>query len=261
MPVVYERGYLIPAVNNEQTDYVACAVQLAQSIRDWHPNARICLLTNIDCEDPVFDIVRQLPYGDTATEAWKLSNDWQVFQASPFRQTIKLEADMIVASPIDHWWTMLEHRDMVISTGARDFYNRLATSRRYRKLFDANNLPDVYNAVTYWRVSKTAMEFFNLVQQIFTHWAEFKKLLMMPDEVPTTDVVYAMAAVIIGPERVILPPGMSPTIVHMKKDLVGLQSPDWTRELVWENTQPGLRIHTVAQVGFVHYHVKEWRMQ
>jgi len=261
LPIVYERGYLIPAINNGHTDYVACAVQLAQSIRDWHPDARICLLTNIHCDHAVFDLVRQLPHGDTAIEAWKLSNDWQVLQASPFRQTIELEADMIAASPIDHWWTMLQHRDVVVSTGARDFYNRSATSRRYRKLFDANNLPDVYNAVTYWRVSKTAMEFFNLVRQIFTHWSEFKKLLMMPDEVPTTDVVYAMAAMIMGPERVTLPAGFGPTIVHMKKDLVGLQSPDWTRELVWENTQPGLRIHTVAQVGFVHYHVKEWRMQ
>ena len=34
---------------------------------------------------------------------------------------------------------------------------------------------------------------------------------------------------------------------------------NWTEELVWESTNPGLRIQTVAQSGLVHYHVKDWR--
>jgi len=72
--------------------------------------------------------------------------------------------------------------------------------------------------------------------------------------------VYAMAAVILGPEQVTLPAGLGPTIVHMKKEMIPLLSDDWTKELVWENTNPGLRIHTVAQSGFVHYHVKDWRI-
>lgn len=257
MPILCERGYLIPAIDTDSVDYLSCAIQLARSIKDWHPDANISVLTVKRCDDPVFDHVIPLPFGDLEGYA----NDWQIFHASPYRQTIKLEADMIAASPVDHWWTMLEHRDVVISVGARNFYNKSATSRKYRRLFDANNLPDVYNAITYWRVSKTAQEFFNLVRQIFTHWNEFKKLLKHPDEQPTTDVVYGMAAVIMGPERVTLPPGLGPTIVHMKQDLIGTQSPDWTKELVWENTHPGLRIHTVAQEGFVHYHNKEWRIQ
>jgi len=225
-------------------DYVACAEQLAASIRQWHPTAEITILTK-----------EMLPHGDLGGFA----NDWQVFYASPYRQTIKLEADMIVASPIDHWWTMFEHRDVVISTGCRDIYNQPGQSRRYRGIFDHNHLPDVYNAVTYWRVSNTAMEFFNLVRKIFNEWDSFKKLLQVPDELPTTDVVYAMAAVIIGPERVTLPVGLGPSIVHMKKEMIPLLSDNWSNEMVWENTTPGLRIHTVAQQGFVHYHVKDWR--
>jgi len=167
---------------------------------------------------------------------------------------------MIAASPIDHWWTLFEHRDLVISTGCRDIYDQPGRSRKYRRIFDHNHLPDVYNAITYWRVTKSAQEFFNLVRTIFEEWDSFKKLLKLPDERPTTDVVYAMAAVIMGPERVTLPVGMGPTIVHMKKEMIPLLSDDWTKELVWENTNPGLRLHTVAQSGFVHYHVKDWRI-
>ena len=97
MPVTAERGYLIPAIGDK---YVTCANLLADSIRRYHPTANITILT-----------VDQLPVGDQGGFA----NDWQCFTASPYRQTIKLEADMICASPIDHWWTLFERRDVVIS--------------------------------------------------------------------------------------------------------------------------------------------------
>jgi hypothetical protein len=239
-----ERGYLIPAVNTDSIDYVACAEQLADSIRHWHPDANITILTE-----------EMLPKGDQGGYA----NDWQCFAASPYRQTIKLEADMVIASPIDHWWTMFEHRDVVISTGARDFYDQPATSRFYRKVFDVNHLPDVYNAITYWRVCPTAMEFFRLVRDIFENWTAYRTLLKFPDNKPSTDLVYAMAAQIIGPELVTLPFASYPRIVHMKRHMISTNTPDWTQELVWE-TDP-LRFNTVAQWGAVHYHVKEWRCE
>ena len=249
-----ERGYLIPAVNTDTVDYVNCARHLARSIHQLHPEARVCLLTDSAIEESDFDIVRTLPSGNLGGFA----NDWQVFRASPFRQTIKLEADMIAASPIDHWWTLFEHRDVVVSQGARDFYDQPATSRRYRKMFDDNNLPDVYNAITYWRLSTTAQEFFEWVRRIFENWAQYRTLLKFPDEAATTDVVYAMAAQIMGSERVTLPTGVGPNIVHMKRHINPIHTDDWTRELVWEHTDPGLRINTVAQWGMFHYHVKNW---
>jgi hypothetical protein len=252
LPVTHERGYLIPAIDSDSVDYLRCAVQLARSIRRWHPDANITALTVKQCSDPVFDQVIPLPHGDLGG----YRNDWQVFDASPYRQTIKLEADMIAAGPVDHWWTLFERRDVVVSLGARDFYDRPAESRYYRKIFDQNDLPDVYNAITYWRLSATAKEFFSLVRSIFEHWTEYKTLLKFPEDEPSTDVVYAMAAKIMGPESVTLPQKLGPNIVHMKRHIIPTQSHDWTQELVWE-TDP-FRINTVAQWGLVHYHVKDW---
>ena len=255
MPIQSERGYLIMALNSDTVDYVDCARQLARSIRHFHPDAEICLLSNTDAPD--FDLFNYhetflYPLSDNP-----YANDWQVFGASPFRQTIKLEADMVIASEIDHWWTMLEHRDVVISTGARDFYDQTTTNRFYRKVFDSNNLPDVYNAITYWRLSQTAQEFFRLVRTIFENWAQYKTLIKFPDEIPSTDLVYAMAAQIIGPERVTMPFVSYPRIVHMKRGIIPTQLQDWSKELIWEANP--LRIHTVAQWGAVHYHQKDWR--
>lgn len=253
--MLHERGYLIPAIDTDTVDYLSCAIQLAKSIRQWHPDANISVITTKECNNTVFDHVLSLPHGDLGGYA----NDWQVFQVSPYRQTIKLEADMIAAGPIDHWWTMFENRDVVISQGCRNFYDQPADSRYYRKVFDANNLPDVYNAITYWRLSATAKDFFALVRSIFEQWNDYKKLLKFPDEDPSTDLVYAMAAQIIKPELVTLPPGLGPTIVHMKRHINSIQSDNWTQELVWE-TDP-VRINTVAQWGLLHYHFKDWRIQ
>lgn len=238
MPVTHERGYLIPAIGKE---YERCAEQLRDSILHVHPAANITIVT-----------VDMLPQGDQG--GW--NNDWQMFGISPYRQTIKLEADMILATPVDHWWTLFELRDVVISQGCRTWQDQPARSRFYRKIFDANHLPDIYNAITYWRLSHTAQEFFGLVKTIFQHWQDFKKLLKYPDEQATTDVVYAMAAKIMGPDRVTLPPGLGPTIVHMKRHINALHCDDWSQELIWENNPS--RINTVAQWGFVHYHRKEW---
>jgi hypothetical protein len=146
---------------------------------------------------------------------------------------------------------MFRHRDVVVSTGCRTWRGDVSTARQYRRCFDENDLPDVYNAITYWRRSETAQEFFNLVEKIFANWAEYKKLLKYPEEVPSTDLVYAVAAQIMGPERVTIPFATYPQIVHMKRHHAGTSTEDWMKELTVEMNP--VRINTIAQWGAVHY--------
>ena len=241
LPITHERGYLIPAIGEE---YERCAQQLRDSILHLHPAANVTIVT-----------ADMLPHGDLG--GW--ANDWQMFSMSPYRETIKLEADMLIVSPIAHWWDQFRHRDVVISTGCRDWQDRVSTARNYRRVFDVNHLQDVYNDVTYWRRSTTAKEFFSWVSNIFANWTEFKKLIKFPDETPSTDLVYAMAAEIMGVDRVTMPFSTYPKIVHMKRHTAGTATEDWTKELVWEYQDCRLRIQTVAQTGAFHYNVKEWR--
>jgi hypothetical protein len=251
---VDEQGYVIVAVNSDTVDYLDCARTLAKTIRYWDSSARICLITDSPYTDPIYDYYRQL-----VPQANPYANDAQLFSLTPFRETIKLEADMFVVSPISHWWTQFRHRDVVISTGCRDWQDNVSRARHYRRVFDANNLPDVYNAVTYWRRSETAKEFFGWVNNIFANWAEFRKLIKFPDETPSTDLVYAITAEIMGRDRVTMPFSTYPKIVHMKRHIAGTATEAWTRELVWEYQDCRLRIQTVAQTGAFHYNVKEWR--
>jgi len=254
------RGYLVVADNTENVDYVDCAIALARSIKIHTPEAKICLVTTNNVVNDIFDYIVPLPFGDQAPDSnWKLKNDWQVFWASPFTQTIKIEADMIIPHSIEHWWTMFEKRDVVISTSARNYLNDKTNVRTYRKIFDKNNLPDVYNAITYWRYSAFASEFFSLVKTIFNNWKEIQKTIKGGDlDSGTTDVVYAIAAKVLGVENVTLPNTTYPSMIHMKGKINFLSDEDWTKELVWELDKSNIRVNTIDQMYPFHYQVKEF---
>lgn len=260
MKIEHEQGYLVIAQNNKNTDYVACARALAKSIRHVEPNARICLLTDDAANgDDVFDIVKTFPFGDQSQlDEWKLHNDWQCFYASPFRQTIKIEADMLIPKSISHWFDICSQKDLVVTIGARNYHNRRAQERQYRRIFDENRLPDVYNAITYWRLSPVAQEFFDTVRHIFENWSKYMDNLRFAANQPVnTDLAYAIAMVLLGPEKYTLP-GDVPSLIHMKRSINGLETENWTRELVWEFNPGSFRINTVEQLWPVHYHVKSF---
>jgi hypothetical protein len=256
LEVLHERGYLIVASIHQSTDYLACARALAKSLR-WHmPDCKICLVTNGEESDPVFDIVKTFPF--EAKGGWH--DDWQVFYATPFRQTIKLEADMLITQPIDHWWNWFEHRDVVISKGIRNYQNTIATTRAYRGLFDDNDLPDVYNSITYWRKSALAAEFFNIVKTLFENWTVARTALAYCDTVDAnTDMIYAIAAKMIGEEKVTLP-YLWPNMIHMKcaANWIQNESYPWIDQAVWEFDNGKIRINTIEQQWPFHYHHKEF---
>mgnify|MGYP003636999146 FL=1 len=110
-----DKGFVIIAQNTDLVNYVQCAEQLAESIMRVMPDAKVSLITDNETTSTVFDQVIPLPYGDQATDSdWKLINDWQVYEASPYEYTIKLEADIYVPQSIDYWWDILKERDVVI---------------------------------------------------------------------------------------------------------------------------------------------------
>lgn len=238
-----DQGYLIVG----SADYIVCAETLAKSIRYWHPDVKICLLTDVEYSNPLFDYVKQFPYGNTG--GW--TTDWQIYHASPFHETVKLEADMVLSGPIDHWWTLFRKKPIWISTGCRNQFNKVANTRRYRKIFDKNMLPDTYNAITYWRVSREATEFFNNVRLCFEQWEEIRTHLQgAKDEVASTDLIYALNA------DDYITPGYGPQIVHMKQTVLGTATENWNNELIWEIDKGTFRINGNNQTGLVHYNLK-----
>lgn len=234
------KGFVIVANNTKTVNYIEMAQELEYSIKQ--------------CMDTPVTILT-LPDLDPESD-WKLINDYQVYNHSPYEYTIKLESDMIIPQSIDYWWDILKHRDIVVCSTIRNYDNTISNVKAYRQFITDNNLPDVYNAITYFKKSPLAEQFYKIVKDVFENWEEYKTILKCDkDEIVTTDWAYSLACHILGVENTTLP--FEPmSMIHMKQFINNTITDDWTRELITEFAP--LRINTVPQLYPFHYHQKHF---
>lgn len=254
------RGFVILAQNTKNTNYVRCAEALALSIKRVMPDESVTLISNDVSMCSAFDNVVELPYGDLSPDSdWKLINDWQVYEASPYEHTIKLEADLYVPKDISYWFNILQQKDVVVSTTIRNYKNDISNIRFYRKFIDDNELPDCYNAITYFKKSATAEKFFKIVRDIFEHWPYYKNILKCnPNEEASTDWVYAIASHIMGIENTTMPNFTDMSMIHMKQYIAGTPTENWTDTLIYECFSDQVRVMTYPQMYPFHYHIKNF---
>jgi hypothetical protein len=238
------KGFVIMAQDTEQIKYTKCAEVLRKSILRVMPDANVTIITS-----------DMLPHGDLGG----YKNDWQVYDASPYDETIKLEADMYIPSNIDYWWDVLANRDVVVSSTIRNFKQEISNVRVYRRFIDDNKLPDVYNAITYFKKSEGAETFFSLVREVFENWEDYKAILKCnPSEEASTDWVYAIACHIMGIEKTTLPQFTGMSMVHMKQYVNGNPTENWTDTFIYECLPDQIRVQTVPQQYPFHYHIKNF---
>ena len=198
-----DRGFIWFAQNNSTTDYIKLSKHLAQSIKKVNKHNKVCIITNENVDYKEFDKVIVLENDYSKEQEWKMNNEWQVFGLTPFTHTIKLEADMLFTENTDWWWNYLHQHNMVFSYHCRCYRDTVIKQTPYRRLFVQNNLPDVYNGLTYFRRSLQANHFYNFCRDITLNWNTVKDkfLINCHDEQPTTDVVYALALKIQDPTQ------------------------------------------------------------
>tara|TARA_A100001011_G_scaffold218467_1_gene226402 strand:+ start:320 stop:1147 length:828 start_codon:yes stop_codon:yes gene_type:complete len=200
------RGFVWFCLRNKKTDYVALSEQLGASIKKNNKHNNTCIITNdhmlqIPGAVKNVDDVVLLPKDFSINEQWKLSNEWQVFNLSPYTHTIKLEADELIVSNIDNWWNILMEKDLVLSYDCFNYKREVVKTNKYRKLFAENSLPNVYSGLSYFRKSLIAEKFYHVCKLLTLNWEFVKENILVNchDSLPTTDVVYALASKIIDP--------------------------------------------------------------
>jgi len=261
-----QQGFMTIAQNTADVDYLRLAYVQAMSIKLTMPGSLYAVAVDRNTLEQVteqhrkvFDYVITIENDLAQDETWKLSNEWQAFYLTPFKETIKLESDIVFTRSIAHWWTAFRLKNVVLSTGCRDYKQELSNSREYRKLFDDNELPDTYNGLMYFRYTREATQFFTLAEQIFKNWAYLRDnvLLNCRDNNPTTDVVYALTAKLIGVEDCTLSMDFI-NFVHMKPAINKWTSTPWPELVMCETDLPMVRIANTNQYHPIHYHEKTW---
>jgi len=219
------KGFLWFCQNTDKVDYVKCSIELAKSIKKYNKENNICVVTDKKFESEYIDIVLVMNKDESASHEIKWANEYKAFTASPFTHTIKLEADMLWTANTDFWWNYLWQHDLVFSVDVKDYKDNTVNDITYRKLFVRNNLPNIYNGLTYFRKSVKAQNFFKICEAITKNWNEVrdKMLIGCHDPYPSTDVVYGLAYRIIDPTQKELIDYPFFKFIHHKSAIHGLK--------------------------------------
>lgn len=252
------KGFITVACNTKDIDYLAHATLLAESIKDTQQIKNVSLVTNTETysyftskHHSLFDKILQVDFA-TAGDKSYLSETKVWF--SPYKQTIKMEADMMMTSSIDHWWEILDQKDVVLTNRVETYWGDIIMNRSQRQLFDQNSLPDVYSAFYYFRKTMPAKQFFELVKQIFYNWNWFRDsyLKNCRYQDPVTDEVFAIAVKIFGEELCTLT-GTVPSFVHMKNPLQNINhNQSWFESVMFERNA-GINLGNYRQHLPLHY--------
>ena len=266
------KGYVVLAQNSKDDDYARMAYALALSIQNSQTEVKnVTLVTDIKKLPKkykvVFDKIVDIPWLDNAAKSkWKIENKWKYIHASPYDETVILDADMIFPSDVSHWWNILSQKDVWITNKPRTFRGEIITSTKYRPAFVSNELPNVYTAFMYFKKNDLAFELFTMIEIIFNNWERFFYEHM--DETRpknlSADVAYALAIKILGIEDECF--GLLdsiPSFVHMKSFLQNVDettiTEDWTKHFPTYYSEDGtFKIGNYAQTLPFHYHIKSW---
>jgi hypothetical protein len=263
-----QQGFVTFAQNTSDIDYLELAYVQASNIKAIQTQNKYAVIVDAATREKVnerhhrvFDYIIDLPYdNNNPTSTRKFANEWQVFGLTPFKETIKLESDLLFTRTIDHWWTAFRLKNICLSHGCKNYLGIDSTSRKYRELFDANRLPDVYNGLMYFRFSLEAKQFFEYVQHIQMNWQHVRAVLKQCiEDQPSTDVLYALAAVMIGQETCTMPNMDFLNFVHLKPAINGVEeTTKVTDQFVTEFDRGMIRINNVNQLQPLHYFEKDF---
>jgi len=199
------KGFVWFCQNNSDTDYVKCSIELAKSIKRHNKHNNVCVIVDRHSkfQSEYVDAVRVMEQDHSSEHKVKWANEHKVFSLSPFKHTIKLEADMIFTQNTDWWWYHLWQHDMVFSVDCKNYKDETVKDKTYRNLFVKNFLPNIYNGLTYFRRSVMSKKFFDLCRSITENWKAVRETILINchDEYPSTDVVYALAYRIVDPTQ------------------------------------------------------------
>lgn len=263
------RGYLTFVQNNSETDYLTLAYAQAMSIKATQTVNAYAVVVDADTKrlitdrhKQVFDYIIDIPgIDEAAADSWKLKNEWKALLATPFDETVKLEADMLFTCSVDHWWGIMSQQDVCFTTNVVDYTGRVSNNRAYRKVFDDNNLLDLYNGFYYFKRSAAAESMFNYARLIYAHWPLFRDQILSNcrDPEPTTDLVFAIAVKLAGQDQYHNPATQIPRFTHMKGAINGWEiDADWQDRLQCQFDDSTVTVGFTRQQVPFHYHQKEF---
>lgn len=260
------RGIVVLAQNSDTENYIEQATVLAQSVRLTNPSIPISIITDDEVEDKdLFENIIPIPWGDMADgQDWKVENRWKVFHASPYKETLVLDTDMIFLENIDHWWNFFENYDLYFTSNVKTYRQEVVKSDYYRKTFTLNDLPNIYTGMYYFKRCEFAHNFFAYLEMVMRNWDQFYDIFLQEERPQhlSVDVCAAITCKLLDCTRnVTNSKTVSPAFTHMKAHVQGWKTPrnKWLDYInPYLDNQCCLKIGNHLQHGLFHYTEKDF---
>ena len=150
------QGVLIFAHNNDSSerDYLFSAWVCAKTIKNQSPNVSVSLFTRskdyVELQHiDIYDHILEFPFGDAGHEDNNtLTNLYQIYYATPYEQTLVLDADTLVLGKLDGMFSAARRHDLLFPHTIKNFKGIQYSVQN--KLIEKNNLPKFETSVWYF---------------------------------------------------------------------------------------------------------------
>jgi hypothetical protein len=256
-------GYLLVVSSNDSVDYLKMAYALALSIKNTQKAGfdKVALVTdNVEAVSKllspwVFDHVIE----SSEHTGWD-GRSW-MDQLSPWDYTVCLDVDMLFFR--DHSYIIesfiKNDVELFLPSTVYTYRGEVVTSDHYRRVFTANDLPNVYSLFTYFKKDSTLVnDFFNLGRAIIKNPIEFSNnfLSNRKPKIIGTDEAFALSAKILGIADQITYSLESLKVVHLKSMI---QNWPWPADTIFDHVgfyfdkTANAKIGNFQQQDVLHY--------
>lgn len=254
-------NFIMLAQNNNTTNYVMQACVCAMSIKKSMPESSVAVITNDEVPRALtqfFDHIIPIPWGDNAeNEDWKIHNRWKIIYASPYKEAVILDTDVLILSDISRHIEYMSRYYLFYTNAVYDYRGNTVTSDFYRKLYTKNDIPSLYTAFSYFRKNEFSFKFYEMLDLITKNWQDFYtcngKLIQ---ERASMDTTVGLATKILDCRSQVTGRNNKPMFVHMKPNIQGWNKlcENWTTKIgYYLNKDLDLYIGNYKQEGVFHY--------
>lgn len=257
------KGFLIYAQNTDQINYIEQAYLLALSIkRTQSVVTSVSLVTNDKLPAnylPVFDNVIPVPWFKKFTGPLAAEHRWKLYHISPYDETIVMDADMLLLTDISQWWDYSATYDLKFCSQIANYkHEKISVDTHHRKAFIANNLPNPYFGLHYFKKSDAAHDFYKVLEFVCNNWQECYTMFapLSYQDWLSMDLAVAITIEMMGIHADVIDVNNPMLITHMKPALQGWQQ----RPVSWQHVvQPivtnncDLLVANIRQQGVFHY--------
>lgn len=195
--VIADNGFVIIAVNPIEFRKAQCC---AYSIKSKMPDANVTLVVGNEKKVQKkfldgFDAITELPF-TVATNCRQ--NDWQLYWASPYANTIAIDCSMLVKVDLTSAWDyLIDHHSIVFPNSITDM-RRDEVYPKYKKyLEDDYNLNVIYSGMFFFKKDETSLRHFKMADIYFQYWTDVCNKYLKPEHIPDIfdpDIMHTLVA-------------------------------------------------------------------